>query len=428
MKSDRTLISLFSGAMGLDLGLEAAGLRTVVAVEKSKMAVETIRLNMGDEFPVFEEAIEGVETDEILDFAELGVGEAFALTGGPCCQSFSTVGKRRSLSDAGRGTLFRHFKRIVSEARPRFFIMENVKGMLSAAVRHRPLDKRGPGYPPLAPDEELGSALRVIRTELAELGYYVIFGLVNCADYGVAQKRLRLVFLGSRDGEDIFIPKPTHSKKGEKGTRRWVNLQEAIAGIKGEPEFTPFKPNRAKLLSHLKAGENWRNLPKELHRAALGAAADTWGGRSGFCRRLAWDSPAPTLTTDPIGRAATLCHPTELRPLSVQEYARLQQFPDGWKFAGLTSQKYIQIGNAVPAGLGLMIGDMLIEVADRTDKEGLPKDVRARRGRVMADAELETWIKNRRRTQLHPPWKRKKKGGAEAARNWMAMVGELQSA
>lgn len=428
MKFDRPLISLFSGAMGLDLGLEAAGLRTAVAVEKSKMAVETIKLNRGDEFPIFEEAIEGVETHEILDFAELRVREAFALTGGPCCQSFSTVGKRRSLGDVGRGTLFRHFKRIVSEAQPRFFIMENVNGMLSAAERHRPLDKRGPGYPPLAPDEELGSALKVIRAELAELGYYVIFGLVNCADYGVPQKRLRLVFIGSRDGEDIMIPKRTHSEKGENGTERWVTLKEAIAGIKGKPEFMQFKEERAKLLGLLKAGQNWRSLPKALQRAALGAAADTWGGRSGFCRRLMWDKPAPTLTTDPIGRATTLCHPEELRPLSVQEYAKLQQFPDDWKFAGLTSQKYIQIGNAVPTGLGLIIGKMLIEVAEKTDKEGFPREAASRLGKVVADDVLEKWIKKRRRTQLHPPWKRKKKGGVEAARRWVARVGELQQA
>jgi DNA (cytosine-5)-methyltransferase 1 len=137
---------------------------------------------------------------------------------------------------------------------------------------------------------------------------------------------------------------------------------------------------------------------------------------------LAWDKPAQTLTTDPIGRATTLCHPEKLRPLTVEEYAKLQQFPADWKFFGVTSQKYLQIGNAVPTGLGLAIGSMLDEVAERTDTDGLPANAKARLGMVAAhEPQLETWLKSRRRTQLHPPWKRKNKD-PEAARKWLAEV------
>jgi DNA (cytosine-5)-methyltransferase 1 len=424
MKVDRPIISLFSGAMGLDLGLEAAGFRTAVALEKNAVAVETIKLNRGEAFPVIDRAIEDVETNEILRLAKLNAGEAFVLTGGPCCQSFSTVGKRQSLSDDKRGTLFRHFKRIVSEAKPRFFIMENVKGMLSAAIQHRPLDERGPGFPPLTAGEELGSALRVICDELASLNYHVIFGLVNCADYGVPQKRHRVLFIGSRDGEDVVLPKRTHSEKGDDGTLTWVTLEEAIGDMNGQVEFVPFEDNRKELLKLLKPGQNWRDLPERLHRAALGAAADTWGGRSGFCRRLTWRKPAPTLTTDPIGRATALCHPTKMRPLSVEEYAKLQQFPDDWKFCGMTRQKYVQIGNAVPTGLGLAIGKMLKEVAQSTQKNGLPSDRKSRLGKVSsATPEFEKWLKNRRKTQLHPPWRRLN-GDPVAARRWLAQVGD----
>lgn len=425
MATERQVISLFTGAMGLDLGLEAAGFKTAVALEMNKMAVATIRLNKGEHFPLFPERIEDVQSADLLHRGHLKIGEAAVLIGGPCCQSFSTVGKRMSLSDVERGTLFRHFQRIVSETRPRFFIMENVKGMLSAAVRHRPLDERGADFPAIAPDEELGSALRVIRKELATLNYHVIFGEVNCADYGVPQKRHRVVFIGSRDGEDIAMPKPTHSKTSGEGKLPWVTLRDAIKGLgNSKSEFVDFEDERKKLLALLKPGQNWHNLPDHLHRAALGAAADTWGGRTGFCRRLAWNKPSPTLTTDPIGRATTLCHPTKLRPLSVQEYARIQQFPDDWKFAGGIRQKYVQIGNAVPVGLGLAIGRMLRDTMAETARRGLPKGAANRLGKVTGNPKLEKWLETRKKTQLHPLWRRKTKvKDASADRRWLAKVG-----
>ena len=177
--------------------------------------------------------------------------------------------------------------------------MENVKGILSAAVRHRPLNKRGPGWPPLSHDEELGSALRIIRRELANLGYYVIFGLLNCADYGVPQKRYRVVFIGSRDGELIELPKPTHAESAN-GKPQWLTLRHALEDLKEKkPEFIEFSPVRLGFLKQLRAGQNWTDLPKKLQRKALGAAYISWGGRCGFCRRLAWAAPSPTLTTAP---------------------------------------------------------------------------------------------------------------------------------
>jgi DNA (cytosine-5)-methyltransferase 1 len=297
--------------------------------------------------------------------------------------------------------------------------MENVKGMLSAAVRHRPLNQREPAFAPLSKDELFGSALKVICDELAELNYYVIFAVVNCADYGVPQKRQRVIFIGSRDGEDLIIPAPTHSVVGN-GKNGWLTLKDVLGKLRqGTPKFIPFSKERIRLLRLLKAGQNWRDLPSHLHEDALGAAFVSWGGRSGFCRRLSWNQPAPTLTTDPNGRATMLCHPTKLRPLSVREYARLQQFPDDWKFAGTIRQKYTQIGNAVPLGLGTAIGRMLLAVSRRTDKSGLPRDSKVRLGRVRcADANLEKRLNNRPKTKLNPPRMRKNKS-PEAARRWL---------
>ena len=423
MKNEKASISLFSGALGLDLGLESVGIKTAVALEKNPMAVKTIRLNKGENFPIVDKAIEEVDASEILKIAGLKPREAFVLTGGPCCQSFSTAGRRQSLSDPSRGMLFKHFKRIVAATKPRFFIMENVKGMLSAAIRHRPLDERGPGFPPLSPDEVFGSAFKVIRDELASLNYYVIFTLVNCADYGVPQKRQRVILIGSRDGEDIFVPHPTHSKNGNGKLSPWVSLEESIKDIDDpSPEFAPFSEDRKELFKLLKAGQNWKDLPSRLHREALGAAADTWGGRSGFCRRLRWDEPSPTLTTDPTGRATSLCHPTKLRPLSVKEYARLQQFPDDWQFGGTIRQKYTQIGNAVPLGLGEAIGKMLLQVAGTSKKTRIAKTLETKLGKVAcADPDLEKRLTKQPRTQLHPSWKRKN-SSPEADSQWLSLI------
>jgi DNA (cytosine-5)-methyltransferase 1 len=142
------VISLFSGALGLDLGLERAGFEVRVAVEANRFAAETIRCNRPD-LPVIQKKIESVTAGEILRWAGLRVGEAALLTGGPSCQSFSTAGQRGSLSDP-RGSMFRQFLRVVREARPRFFIMENVCGVLSAAAGTRDGGGRSDAQPRLA--------------------------------------------------------------------------------------------------------------------------------------------------------------------------------------------------------------------------------------------------------------------------------------
>ncbi len=354
-RRDLPIVSLFTGAMGLDLGLEKAGFRIAVALECNKYAVETIRKNRPD-LPIIDRKIEDVTTDELLKAAGLKRGEPLVVCGGPACQVFSTAGQRGSLEDP-RGAMFREFVRVVREARPRFFVMENVRGLLSAAVRHRPLNRRGPGHPRLRSDEELGSALRVVVTDLKSLGYHVRFDLLNAAAFGVPQIRHRLVFLGARDGETIEMPQGTHTDEHRSSLSAWRTLREAIGGLSEvRPEYYRFCPSKEKYLRLVPPGGNWRDLPKRLWAKALGRAHVSWGGRSGFFRRLDWDAPSPALTTRPDSKATSLCHPTELRPLTVREYARLQQFDDAWVFCGPVRQQYKQVGNAVPVGLGMAIG------------------------------------------------------------------------
>ncbi len=404
------IVSLFSGALGLDLGLEQAGFQVRVAVECNKFAAATIRRNRPDT-PVIERKIEEVTTEEILEVAGLKPGEPMIVSAGPSCQAFSTAGKRGSLGDP-RGTLFRQFLRVVHEARPRFFVMENVRGVFSAAIRHRPLRERGPGYPPLAPDEELGSAFILILRELQAIGYYTVFNLLNTADFGVPQARERVLFIGSRDGEMINMPESTHSKMPMNGKSSWVTLRQAFEGMEDSNHtYTDLPSTTSRYLSLIPEGGNWRDLPSDLQAEALGAAYISWGGRSGFFRRLSWERPAPSITTNPGGKATMMCHPTELRPLSVQECARLQQFPDTWQFDGETSQQYIQIGNAVPVGLGSAIGRVIVETI-KQPQYGAPL------GKVVCtnNVLLDHMVK-RPRTMLNPVRMRKVKD-QESLRQW----------
>jgi len=408
------VISLFSGAMGLDLGLEAAGFEVVVAIECDPHAAETIRINRPD-LPVIQKKLEDVTSKEILEKAGLKVGGDFVVVGGPSCQAFSTAGRRESLGDAqGRGGLFREFIRVVRESKPRFFVMENVRGLLSAAIKHRTLKERGPGFPELQPDEELGSALKLVTAELKALRYYVTFDLLNAADYGVPQARQRLVFVGSRDGENIQIPAATHSASGRDGLPKWVTLRKALKGLKEcEPAFYNFAPNKQKYLRLVPEGGNWRDLPEKMKEEALGKAYNSWGGRSGFFRRLAWDKPSPALTTRPDSKATILCHPTELRPLTVGEYARIQQFPDSWRFSGTVREQYKQVGNAVPLGLGRAIG-LAIKKAMASRRVARPL------GTVECNnLKLVKNLINAHITRLNPP-RMRQDGTPEALSGWFA--------
>lgn len=414
------MISLFSGALGLDLGLDQAGFDIRVAVEPQRWAADTIERNRDSGLLqskpwVLRERIENLTTAELLEAAKLKPGQPMVISAGPSCQSFSTAGRRRSLDDP-RGKLFLEFLRVVEEAQPRFFVMEQVRGVLSAAVQHRPLAERGAGHPPLTEDEQLGSAFKLILSELSRSGYYTVFNLINVADYGVGQVRHRVLFIGSRDGEDVRVPVPTHAEEPTNGHMPWRSLQDALAGLDDpEPEHLRLSSSKARILKRVPEGGNWRDLPNRLQREAMGKAHESWGGRVGFFRRLAWDRPAPALTTRPDSKATMLGHPSEPRALSVREYALIQGFPASYEFAGATRHKFVQIGNAVPPQVGLAVGKELRALVEQRKRSNT-----ARKGVIACEsADFLRRLAARPRTVLNPPRMRSVKGLSET-RRWMA--------
>lgn len=349
-------ISLFSGAMGLDIGVEQAGFTTAVCVENDPICCKTIAMNRPD-LPLISKSIVGVTGKEILKAAKLKKKDIFVIYGGPPCQAFSTAGSRRSIHDE-RGNLVLEFLRIVDEISPQYFIMENVRGLLSASIEdsfHNG-NRISPEY------LNKGGVVRYLYDLFKDIGYTVSFALFDSANYGVPQKRERVIFFGNKDTKRIPLPLPTHTHDGRITGKKWKTLREAFKGIENiEHHYVDFSESRKYYYRMLKAGQNWRDLPAELREKAMGPSYHLGGGKTGFYRRLAWDKPSPTLVTRPNMPATDLCHPKKLRPLSIEEYICIQEFPKKWKLAGNLVDQYRQVGNAVPIGLGKIAAKTIID-------------------------------------------------------------------
>lgn len=348
------VVSLFSGAMGLDLGLEKAGLNTAVCVEMNKLACQTIRENTS--IPVIENDITKVSTEEILQTANLKKKEVFMVVGGPPCQAFSTAGKRLSLQDF-RGNVIINYLRVVEEISPPYFILENVRGILSTPMNAVPFEYEAE-YKSIV--EMPGSVVYFLWNEFKKLGYDISFGLFNSANYGVPQIRERFIIFGSKKGR-IPLPSPTHSESGIETGKKWLTIADAFEGLGKQEQYFEIPQRIKKFLVHVKEGGNWTDLPIDLKKEAMGKSFDLDGGKTGFFRRLSFSRPSPTLLTSPIMNATLLAHPTEMRSLSVKEYARIQQFPDNWKLQGKLTDLFKQIGNAVPTGLGYIAGKTILD-------------------------------------------------------------------
>lgn len=376
-------ISLFSGAMGLDLGVELSGIVPRVCVENDLVCVKTIRTNRPD-LPVIDQNIEKISGRQLLKAAGLKKREAFVVYGGPPCQAFSTAGNRKSIHDS-RGNLILEFVRIIEEVRPKYFIMENVRGLLSASI-HNGMQN---GNHIASEYMTKGGVVRYLHNLFKELGYTVSFALFNSANYGVPQKRERVIFFGNRGKKRIPLPPPTHTENGELTGKKWRTIREVFKGLeKTKHHFVDFSDSRKYYYRMLTAGQNWRNLPSDLQEKAMGSSYYLGGGKTGFYRRLDLDKPSPTLVTRPNMPATDLCHPIEIRPLSIEEYLRIQEFPDTWKLSGNLIEQYRQVGNAVPVGLGQMAGQVIIDFHEHKNQCAEQKNIKYSRYNKTTDLDL----------------------------------------
>lgn len=337
-------IELFAGAGGLALGMEMAGFETILLNEKEKAPVKTLRTNR----PFWNVIHEDITKVSFKEYK----GKIDFLAGGFPCQAFSYAGKQAGFGDT-RGTMFFEFARAIEETQPSVFLGENVKGLLT---------------------HDNGRTIETIKEKIKEIGYTLIIqpSIVNSVFHRVPQKRERVILVGVRNDlipklkDFIFTTPFPYNKK--------LNVEDAF--LKGllydkdvpESEGQKYSERKKKVLNLVPAGGCWKQLPLEIQKEYMGKSFFSGGGKTGIARRLSYGEPCLTLTCSPSQNQTERCHPTETRPLTVREYARIQTFPDEWIFEGSLSNQYKQIGNAVPVNLAYEIGKTIIRLLNKIEK------------------------------------------------------------
>lgn len=327
-----TSIELFAGAGGLALGLERAGFTTIGLVEINKDAAETLRVNRPD-WRVICEDISKISCLDLEEYFSIKKGELDLLSGGAPCQAFSYAGKRLGLEDA-RGTLFYHYAVFLEKLQPKMFLFENVRGLQT---------------------HDKGNTYKTMLQIFSDAGYVIQKKLLNAWDYGVAQKRERLITIGIR--KDLVskitfnFPLP-HAYKPV--------LRDILLDVPNSvgSEYSDYKKGVFELVP---PGGYWRDIPEDIAKEYMKTCWYMGGGRTGILRRLSLDEPSLTVLTSPSQKQTDRCHPLEARPFTVRENARCQSFPDDWEFTGSTQSQYTQVGNAVPVNLAYEIGRKIKE-------------------------------------------------------------------
>ena len=301
------VVSLFSGAGGLDYGFLKANHQIVWANDNFTDAVKTYRKNIGDH----------IVNDDISRIASNEIPDHDILIGGFPCQGFSVANSKRGEHDE-RNKLYLELLRVLIDKQPKFFVAENVKGILSL---------------------EQGSVFKLIIKDFSDAGYRVKYKVLNAADYGVPQKRERVIILGVRNDLEIELdyPKPTHSENPDLFVKRklWLSIGEALKNIPDPDDY------------------------HNLYNHTCSKFKLKFNGYLGN-RAIDPNKPAPTVTArgDEKGGVVVLHHPSNKRRMSVRELALTQSFPIDYIFEGNNSSAYRQIGNAVPPKLAFAIASI----------------------------------------------------------------------
>lgn len=325
-KKKFTTIELFAGAGGLALGVENAGFDTIGLIEVDKYASDTLKCNRPD-WRVINDDIANITAMDLEEVFDLKKGELDLLSGGAPCQSFSYAGKRLGLEDA-RGTLFYHYAKFLEQLQPKMFLFENVKGLQT---------------------HDGGRTYETIVDIFEKTGYTIKKDVLNAWDYGVAQKRERLITIGIRndlkDKINFDFPAP-HKYKPV--------LRDILLDCP-KSDGASYSKYKRKIFEIVPPGGCWRDIPEDIAKQYMKSCWYMGGGRTGILRRLSLDEPSLTVLTSPSQKQTDRCHPLEPRPFTIRENARCQSFPDNWQFCGSIGQQYKQVGNAVPVNLAYEI-------------------------------------------------------------------------
>lgn len=330
-----TSIELFAGAGGLALGVEKAGFNTLGLIEFDKDAADTLKKNRPN-WNVINEDIANISCLDLEKYFSIKKGELDLLSGGAPCQAFSYAGKRLGLEDA-RGTLFYHYALFLEKLQPKMFLFENVRGLLT---------------------HDHGKTYSTMLDIFTRAGYTIDKQVLNAWNYGVPQKRERLITIGIRNdlvGKTEYRFPKAHSYKPV--------LRDVLLDCPDGPGV-PYGEKKRKIFELVPAGGYWRDIDPAIAKEYMKSCWDMEGGRTGILRRMSMDEPSLTVLTSPSQKQTERCHPLEARPFTVRENARCQTFPDDWEFCGNVSSQYKQVGNAVPVNLAY---DIAKEIANSID-------------------------------------------------------------